>query len=153
MRRRGDCTSQVASGSSHVGIDISRSDAGSEDPEELLKDDLAIAQLPLTAAERLILANQYAILERIYPTLRHEYAARRQIVEQGAVERYEVLLSRPVPTARSGAEPPSGHFQDGVSNDASLRRPDLAAASPPRMWPARPKRTARTDRGGALTPW
>ena len=118
-----------------------------------MKDDLAIAQLPLTAAERLILANQYAILERLYPTLRREYAARRHIIEQGAVEHYDVLLSRPVPTACSTAEPPSGGYQDGVSNDASLRRPDLATTSPSRMWPVKPKHTARTNRGGALTPW
>jgi hypothetical protein len=120
-----------------------------------LRDDLVIAQLTLTAAERLILTNQYAILERLYPKLRREYAARRRIVEQSAVEHYDALLSQLVPTPGSGATAELSTVQspEAVPHATSFSRPDSTAATGSRVRAVEPKRTARPDRDGALTPW
>ena len=80
-------------------------------------------RLQFKAVERLLLANQFAILERLYPTLRHEFATRRQIIEREDAEHYGVLLSWPVLDSE---------FTGG--SESTLLRPT-------------------TDRGGALTPW
>ena len=90
--RYGVCPSQVDAGLAQWE-NTPCGGEGSEDLEEPLKDDLAIVQMPLTATERLILANQYAILEQLCPTLRREYAARRYVIEQGIVEHYACTVN------------------------------------------------------------
>ena len=88
-----------------------------------MENHTATGRTSLTAAERLLLLNQFAILERLYPALQREFAVKREIVERGEVEHYDVLFVSPVT--------PAGH------HEAAARQPTRAAA----------------DRGGALTPW
>lgn len=80
----------------------------------------------LAPVERLILANQYAILERLYPERQHVYEVKRVIVEREEVEHYDVLYE-------SSALEPDETSKDQPSNGERVR-------------PA-------ADRGGALTPW
>jgi hypothetical protein len=88
-----------------------------------------IAQTPvLTLVERLLLANQFAVLERLYPSKQREYASKRDIVERGVVDDYDALfcLGEPNPRAKRGE---SSQRKDWDRLEDSL------------------------DRGGALTPW
>jgi uncharacterized protein YfbU (UPF0304 family) len=82
--------------------------------------------LTLTPAERLILANQYAILEALFPADRARYALKRRIVERdGAAEYSNLLPERNTPKDCNGTESPH----------------------------RRRRATGGVDRGGALTPW
>jgi hypothetical protein len=121
--------------------------------EDPLREDLAVAPLTLSAAERLILANQYEILGRLYPTLRNEYASRRRIVEQGDVQQYHVLLSWPsASTVGDAAELTSDQSSEVVQCTPSLYRPGSVARNL-RMCAEESEHQAHPDRGGALTPW
>jgi hypothetical protein len=121
--------------------------------EDPLREDLAIAPLTLSAAERLILANQYEILERLYPTLRREYASRRCIVERGDAAHYHVLFSRPVsPPGGDPAQLTSEQSSEAVPYTPSLCRQESLAGRL-RMSTEEPERQTHRDRGGALTPW
>jgi hypothetical protein len=121
--------------------------------EEPLKEDLASEPLAFSATERLILANQYEILERLYPTLRREYATRRRIVEQGDEEHYHLLFPRPVSLGGGdAAQLTSDQSSEAVSYTPSLCRPDSVARRL-RIGTEEPERQPHPDRGGALTPW
>jgi len=80
----------------------------------------------LTTAERLVLANQYAILAGLFPNLCTHYEELRLLVEKGI---------------------PAGH--------ADLRCHDMdpARASVRNAVRRRRALTESGDRGGALTPW
>jgi hypothetical protein len=80
----------------------------------------------LTPTERLILANQYAILEALFPANRASYASSRQQLETDvAAECSSVRPDRNTPKDRNRPEP-------------AHQRCRAAGA---------------VDRGGALTPW
>ena len=83
------------------------------------------ALLTLTQAERLILANQYAILEALFPADRASYALKRQIIEREAAAECSSL--RPART----------HPMDCKRTGAHRRR----------------RARGGVNRGGALTPW
>jgi hypothetical protein len=86
----------------------------------------AHARLTLTPPERLILANQYAILEALFPADRARYALQRRMLEREVAGEYSSL--RPehnTPKARN--------------------RTDFANR--------RRRATSSVNRGGALTPW
>jgi uncharacterized protein YfbU (UPF0304 family) len=91
-----------------------------------VKNHAASGRLALTPVERLLLANQYAILERLDPARQHEYAVKREIVERGEADHYDALLDQPMPTVRRS--PGIRRIDDHLNRLA-------------------------TDRGGALTPW
>ena len=80
----------------------------------------------LTTAERLILANQYAILAALFPNLRTDYEELRLLVEKGI---------------------PAGHA------DLRFHEMDPRRASVRNAARRRRALTERGDRGGALTPW
>jgi hypothetical protein len=80
----------------------------------------------LTPAERLILANQYAILEALFPADRARYALQRQMVERDPIAEHSSLL-------RHRTTPP-----DCNRTDCAHRRS---------------RASRRVNRGGALTPW
>jgi hypothetical protein len=86
----------------------------------------AHALLTLTAAERLILVNQYAILEALFPADRAHYASKRRMVESAAAIEYSSLLPEPT-TPKDCNRPEPTH---------------------PRRWTK-----GSVNRGGALTPW
>jgi len=92
-----------------------------------LAEQTSRGRLRLSALERLLLTNQFAILECLYPVLRHEFAAKRRILECEESELYDLVFH--------------------VSDRTSVQDPRLAqdvhdTPEPP-----------ATDRGGALTPW
>ena len=80
----------------------------------------------LTTAERLILANQYAILSALYPNLRTDYEELRLLVLKGIPAGHADLRFHKMNPTR-----------ESVRNAACQRR----------------ALTERGDRGGALTPW
>ena len=80
----------------------------------------------LTTAERLILANQYAILAALFPNLCTDYEEKRLLVEKGIPAGHADLLPHEMAPTRVS-----------VRNAARRRR----------------ALTERGDRGGALTPW
>jgi hypothetical protein len=113
------------------GTAITLHDAAAPGHVHCLASDLemllnAHALRTLTPAERLILANQYAILEALFPADRARYALKRQIVENDAAEESPSL-------ARDCNTPPACNRTD--------RAHRLGRA------------TGSVDRGGALTPW
>jgi hypothetical protein len=84
------------------------------------------ALLTLTQAERLILANQYAILEALFPADRASYALKRRIIEREAAAECSSLRparNSPMDCKRSGTVHRRRRASGGV------------------------------NRGGALTPW
>ena len=82
--------------------------------------------LTITPSERLILANQYAMLEALLPAHRARYAWQRRMLEAGLAAEYASL-------------PP------GCNAPKACNRADLAN---------RRRGAARgVNRGGALTPW
>jgi hypothetical protein len=92
-----------------------------------LKD--ALVTLSLTAAERLILANQYTILAALYPSRSAHYTARRRLVEKGLPPEHSALL-----------------LPDEANSPRHRQRSTNVASR-------RVKSDETVDRGGALTPW
>lgn len=82
--------------------------------------------MTLTPAERLILANQYAILEALFPADRERYALKRRIVERDLGAEYSNLL------------PEGKTSQECNRNEDPSRRHRTSGGVNPR---------------GALTPW
>ena len=85
-----------------------------------------LSALTLTSAERLILANQFAILAALFPNRRAEYIAKQRLVEADAAVTYAALRPHDSGLPLDGAHP----------SNAVARRSKT-----------------RIDRGGALTPW
>lgn len=86
----------------------------------------AHAWLTLTRTERLILANQYAILEALFPADRARYALKRRILERDAAAEYSSLL-------------PACNTTKYCNRTESTDR--------------RRRASGGVNRGGALTPW
>jgi uncharacterized protein YfbU (UPF0304 family) len=84
------------------------------------------ARLTLTPPERLILANQYAILEALFPADRARYALKRRMLERDVAAEYSSL-------------PPEHNTPKDCNRTESAHR--------------RRGATGRVNRGGALTPW
>lgn len=95
--------------------------------EEPLAEQTSRGQLQVSAVERLLLVNQFAILERLYPAMKHELAAKRLILERRDSQHYDVLFAAP---AGSGLSAPDSERSQNLAPTAS-----------------------GTDRGGALSPW
>jgi hypothetical protein len=82
--------------------------------------------LTITPSERLILANQYAVLEALFPARRARYALQRRLLEAGVAAEYASL-------------PPACNAPKACNRaDRANRRRGAARG---------------VNRGGALTPW
>ena len=90
-----------------------------------LKEKSAAATF--TSAERLILANQYAILAALFPSRRLEYLAKRRLVETGSVAECSALLPHRARPSSESDRQRNGNRRGRLHN--------------------------RVNRGGALTPW